>query len=93
MNPVLMQEMQAVLKAIIRKEISSKVAIGSTVLTVDEHEIIVKIRSLQKYEKSIQKIINKSEGKQSSNVVSEWHDDVGNDIFISLLLFYIRSNG
>ena len=73
MNPVLMQEMQAVLKAIIRKEISSKVAIGSTVLTVDEQEIIVKIRSLQKYEKSIQKIINKSEGKQSSNVVSEWH--------------------
>ena len=65
-----MKAVQAVLKAIIQKEISNKVAIGSTVLAVDEQVVNVKTKSLRKYEKSIKAMISKMEGEQSSNVVS-----------------------
>ena len=65
-----MKAVQAVLKAIIQKEISNKVAIGSTVLAVDEQVVNVKTKSLRKYEKSIKAMISKVEGEQSSNVVS-----------------------
>ena len=65
-----MKAVQAVLKAIIQKEISNKVAIGSTVLAVDEQVVNVKTKSLRKYEKSIKAMISKVEGEKSSNVVS-----------------------
>ena len=70
MNPALMQELQAVLKAIIQEEISSKVAIGSTVMSVNEQFVNVKTKSLRKYEKSIRTMIKKVDEEQSSNVVS-----------------------